>query len=130
MSSEREETGTPKLEAPLQEELRQIPRLPRGGGFRISTQNLIRIAFTAAVLIMIIVIQKPCAEHVSEFVTSYGQGSTAPAGGSAAAGSAMPHPGTVDQPREYEQITPDMTPEQVKAAIERAKARAAGSQTR
>jgi hypothetical protein len=128
VSSEGKETETPKLEAPLQEELRQIPRLPRGGGFRISTQNLVRIAFTAAVLVMIIVIRKPCADHVSGFVTSYGQGS-APAAGSAA-GSAMPHPGTVDQPREYEQITPDMTPEQVKAAIERAKARAAGSQTR
>ena len=128
MSSEREETGTPKLEAPIQEELRQIPRLPRGGGFRVSTQNLVRIVVTAAILVMIVVIRKPCAEQVSGFVTSYGQGS-APTTGSAA-GSAMPHPGTVDQPREYEQITPDMTPEQVKAAIERAKARAAGSQTR
>ena len=110
-----------KLEAPIEEELGRIPRLPRGGGFSISTPNLIRILFTAAVLVMIIVIQKPCAEHVSSFVTSYGQGS-APQSGSS---SAMPHPGTVDKPREYEQITPDMTPEQVKAAVERAKARAA-----
>ena len=120
-----------KLEAPIKEELRQIPRLPRGGGFRISTPNLIRIAMTAAILVMIIVIQRPCAEHVSEFVTSYGQGS-APTSGSQGIGSSalLPHPGTVDQPPEYVQITPDMTPEQVKAAIERAKARAAGSQTR
>jgi len=118
-----------KLEAPIKEELRQIPRLPRGGGFRISMQNLVRIAFTAAVLVMIIVIRKPCSEHVSEFVTSYGQqGSASPGSGSAAAGSALPHPGTVDQPRMYEQITPDMTEEQVKAAIERAKARAGEEQ--
>jgi len=110
-----------KLEAPIQEELGHIPRLPRGGGFKISTPNLIRILFTAAVLVLIIVIQKPCAEHVSSFVTSYGQGS-APASGSAAA---MPHPGTVDKPREYEQITPGMSEAEVKAAIERAKARAA-----
>ena len=115
-----------KLEAPIKEELGQIPRLPRGGGFSISTPNLIRILFTAAVLVMIIVIQKPCAEHVSAFVTSYGQGS-APATGSAAAGSAaaLPHPGTVDKPREYEQITPGMSEAEIKAAIERAKARAA-----
>jgi len=111
-----------KLEAPIEEELGRIPRLPRGGGFSISTPNLIRILFTAAVLVMIIVIQKPCAEHVSSFVTSYGQGSAPPPTGSAAA---LPHPGTVDKPQEYEQITPDMTPEQVKAAIERAKQRAA-----
>lgn len=91
-----------KVEAPIQEELHQIPRLPRGGGFRISTPNLIRTLLTAAILVMIIVVQRPCAEGVSSFVTSYGQGT-----------------------QEYEQIRPGMTEAEIKAAIERAKQRAA-----
>jgi hypothetical protein len=109
-----------------------VPRLPRTRGFKVSTAALVRIAMTAVLLAMIIMTQKPCADAVSGFVTGF-DGS-----GSGSAGSAapiqMPRPGTVDVPSstgsaaDYEQLRPGMTEDEIKAAIERARARAAGKQ--
>lgn len=107
-----------------------VPKLPRGRGFKLSGQTLIRIAGTLALLVMLLIMQKPCAKAVSKFVTGFGDSS---------AGSAMPRPGTVDQPStapvaddhaqdQYEHIGGNMTDAEIKAAIERAKAKAhAGS---
>ena len=100
-----------------------VPRLPRTRGFKLSTPQLVRIGLTGALLVLIVAVQRPCADSISKFVTGFGEG------GSAAA--SMPRPGTVDQPGgpgsagDYVQLRPDMTEVELKAAIERAKAKAA-----
>jgi hypothetical protein len=106
-----------------------VPKLPRGRGLRLSGMQLIRMIGLAAVLIFLLVSQRPCADAVSKFVTGFGSGSagTGSAGsngsGSSGAGSAGSGAGS----QQYERLRPDMTPDEMKAAIERAKARAAGS---
>jgi len=103
-----------------------VPRLPRSRGLALDRAAIFRIAMTLALLVMIIVSQRPCADAVSTFVTDFDNT------GSGAAARQMPKPGTVDVPADpgsasdYERITPDMTPEQIQQAIERAKARARG----
>jgi hypothetical protein len=103
--------------------------LPRGRGFKLSMPMMVRIGGTLALLVVLLMMQKPCATAVSKFVTGFGdQGS---------AGSAMPRPGTVEQPApapaadrydDYEQLGSHMSEAEIKAAIERAKAKAhAGS---
>lgn len=100
-----------------------VPRLPRTRGFKLSTPQLVRIGLTGGLLVLIVVIQRPCADSVSKFVTGFG-----PEGSAAAS---MPRPGTVDQPGgpgsagDYVQLRPDMTEAELKAAIERARAKAA-----
>lgn len=110
-----------------------VPRLPRSLGFKLSTAAIVRILMTAALLVMLLVAQRPCADSVSEFVTDFDKvGSGAPAG---QPGDQMPKPGRIDvaptvetgSAGDYETLRSDMTEEQLKAAIDRAKARAAGS---
>lgn len=106
-----------------------VPRLPRGRGIRLSRPELLRVIGLAGVLVFLIVTQRPCANAVSSFVTSFGDR------GSAAA--TLPHPGTVDLPgaaagsathpgsgaERYEHLRPGMTDAEVKAVIERARAK-------
>lgn len=100
-----------------------VPRIPRTRGFKLSTPAMLRIALTAALLALLIVVQRPCADSMSKFVTSFGDE------GSAA--TKMPKPGEVEAPSgrgsagDYEALRPDMTEAELKAAIERSKARAA-----
>jgi hypothetical protein len=104
-----------------------VPKLPRGRGMKFSKPELFRIGFTLITLIGVIVLTKPCASSMSSFVMSMdGTGSGSAGGGKA---TTMPRPDNVDVPvpEQYEQLRPGMTDEQVKAAIERSKARAAGS---
>jgi hypothetical protein len=101
-----------------------VPRLPRTAGFKISTAALVRIAMTGAVLAMIVVVRRPCADSVSSFVTDMDN--------TGSAGAQMPKPGNVDEPStvgsagDYETLRPDMTEAEIKATIERAKARSRG----
>lgn len=106
-----------------------VPRLPRGRGLRLSTMELIRIVGLAAVLGFLIVTQRPCANAVSTFVTGFdneravkqgGGSAIAPGAATGTSGSAGP---AVDLDR-YEQLRPDMTEAETKAAIERARAKA------
>ncbi len=99
-----------------------VPRLPRTRGFKLSMQQLVRIGLTGALLVLVIAIQRPCADSVSKFVTGFGEEGSA---------ASMPRPGAVEPPSgrgsaaDYEQLRPDMTEAEIKAAIERSKARAA-----
>jgi len=112
-----------------------VPRLPRGRWLRLSGPQMFRIAGLLIVLVFLLIAQRPCANAVSTFVTGFGsQGSAA---------ATMPRPGTVDLPAAagsgsaggsgleyYERLRPGMTEDEVKAVIERARARAAtGSST-
>ncbi|MDX2087978.1 MAG: hypothetical protein SFX73_09015 [Kofleriaceae bacterium] len=103
-----------------------VPRLPRGHGLKLDSAMMFRIATTLALLVMIVVTARPCADATSKFVTDFGEE------GSAGAGNAMPRPGNVDMPREprledYEVLRPDMTEAEQRAVIERAKAKAAAA---
>lgn len=114
-------SGEPESRQILTDE--DVPKLPRGRGLKFSTVELFRIGFTVIMLVAVLMMARPCANAVSGFVTSLGSGS-----GSAV--HQMPKPGTVDmpqQPRQYEQLRPGMTEAEIKAAIERSKARSAGS---
>ncbi len=104
-----------------------VPRLPRTTHFKVSPAAIFRIAMTTALLVMIVVSRRPCADAVSGFVTSFDNTPS----GSGSATVQMPKPGTVDVPQaeqgsagDYETLRPDMSEEQIKAAIERAKAKA------
>lgn len=106
-----------------------VPRLPRGRGMRLSRPELLRIAGLAILLVFLVVAQRPCADAVSRFFTSFG-------GDQGSAAAPLPRPGTVDVPGggagsdlgRYEPLRPGMTDAEIKAAIERARARArAGS---
>ena len=100
-----------------------VPRLPRTRGFKLSGPQLVRVGLTGGLLVLVIAIQRPCADSVSKLVTGLGDEGSATA--------RMPKPGTVDQPSgvgsaaDYEQLRPGMTEAEIKAAIERSKAKAA-----
>jgi hypothetical protein len=110
----------------------EVPKLPRGRGLRLSRTQLARIAMTLALLVLLVMTQRPCADAVSSFVTGFGdQGS---------AGAVMPRPDNVDLPQgsasagsgsaagdidHYERLRPGMSDDEIKGAIERAKAKAA-----
>jgi hypothetical protein len=109
-----------------------VPRLPRGRGIRLSRPQLVRIAGTVLLLVFVVLMQRPCADSVSTFVTGFG--------GSGSAAIALPRPGTVDIPvgsgstgsddqdlSQYEHLRPGMTEAEIKAVVERARVRAAGS---
>jgi len=115
-----------------------VPKLPRGRGLRLSRPQLIRIAGTLLLLVFLIVVQRPCADAVSTFVTSFGdQGSASaqmprpgnvdlPVGaGSGGAGSAGAPAGAASDDR-YEHLRPGMTEDEIKAVIDRARKKAAG----
>jgi len=108
-----------------------VPKLPRGRGFKLQGPELFRIVLTIMTLVGVILLTKPCANAVSGFVTGFGSGS-----GSAA--SQMPTPDNVTPPlagsgagsdvgSDYETLKPGMSEAEIKAAIERARARAAGT---
>jgi hypothetical protein len=128
-----------------------VPRLPRGRGIRLSRPQLVRIAGTVFLLVFLLVVQRPCANAVSTFVTGFGS-----AGDRGSAAALMPRPGTMDVPPgagtaggsaggsqvrsgsgsaagpdtldldQYEHLRPGMTDEEVQAVIERARRKAAG----
>jgi len=114
-----------------------VPRLPRGRGLKLSRIELIRVVGLAAVLVFLIVAQRPCANAVSTFVTGFderGVGSAGarstpgsgipPAAGGSAAGAATGSAGS--DLEHYEQLRPGMTDDEIKAAIERARIKSAG----
>ncbi len=89
-----------------------VPRLPRGRGLRFSTNEIVRIMVVATALVALIVLQKPCANSMSKFVTSFGE---VDAGLIDAAPVAPAIPEGV-------RLRTDMTPAELQAAIEAARA--------
>jgi hypothetical protein len=104
---------------PIEED---VPKLPRGRGITLSVPQLVRILGLIAVLVVLLVMQKPCSNAVSTFVTGFdGSGSAGAGSAGIGAGSA---PGRVE---DYERLRPGMTDAELKAAIERARVKAVGS---
>ena len=98
-----------------------VPKLPRGRGMRFSAPELFRIAMTLGFLVAVIALTKPCASAVSTFVMGFDGSGSGKGSGSAGSGSAVVDP--------YEHLTPNMSDDEVKAAIERAKAKNAAHET-
>jgi hypothetical protein len=95
-----------------------VPKLPRGRGLKLSGPQIVRIFMTLCALVGVIVLARPCANSVSSFVMGYSQGSDT---------AKLPKPDNVSPPpldlNKYEQLKPNMTEEELKAAIERSKAK-------
>ena len=93
-----------------------VPKLPRGRGLRLSRPELVRVLLLAILLVFLVATQRQCANAISGLVTGFGdQGSAA---------KTSPPSGN---PEDYERLRPGMTDAELKAAIERARARAHGS---
>lgn len=97
-----------------------VPKLPRGRGLRLNGPEVFRVLITGAMLVAVLILAKPCGDAVSRFVMGMdGSGK----------GSAIPKPGNVDIPQlpgsagDYVELHAGMTDEQVRQAIEQAKAK-------
>lgn len=78
---------------------------------KFSMAEIFRILMTAGLLVALIVLIKPCSKSVSTFVMGFGSGAGSARG--SGAGSAQVDP--------YEHLTPGMSDDEVRLAIERAK---------
>jgi len=95
-----------------------VPRLPRGRGLALSSAGIIRIVMVAVTLIAVLVLTKPCADATSKFVTGFDDTDAGVKPVDAGAAATPPPPrGTL--------LRADMTPEELKAAIEQEQAGAA-----
>lgn len=98
-----------------------VPRLPRGRGVTLNRMQLLRIVFTAVLLVVVLVLTKPCARATGKFVQSFDP----PDGGSAA--KPITKPDQIEVPGSsgvYVDLK-GLTPEQQKEAIEKARKEAA-----
>jgi hypothetical protein len=103
-----------------------VPKLPRGRGIKLTGPEMFRIVMTAGMLIVVLILAKPCGNAVSTFVMGFekkGSGSAATHAGSAAP-SLNTLPGSAG---DYVELHPGMTDDEVKQAIEKARAKRAGS---
>lgn len=107
-----------------------VPKLPRGRSMKWTLPMLTRIGLTAGLLVLLLVVRKPCSDSVGKFVTDFGSN-----GGSGSAAALMPKPGNIGLPTGsagsasgegsgYEVLRSDMTEAELKAAIERARGKA------
>ena len=89
-----------------------VPRIPRGKGWTFSMAEIVRIATVATALVAVVVLQQPCADSMSQFVTSFDQ----PDARVRVIKDAGAPIGTL--------LRSDMTPEEIRAAIEKERAAA------
>jgi hypothetical protein len=94
-----------------------VPRLPRGRGITLSRPQLIKIAFTAALLVAVIVLTKPCAEATGKFVGGFDNPDAAPASPTITRPDQLDVPGSSGV---YVDLK-GLTPEQQEAAIAKAR---------
>lgn len=94
----------------VDDDISNVPRLPRGRGLKLSYGEMVRIALTAAMLIAVLVLARPCANAVGRFIGNFDPPDAQPA---------APRP--VQVPAGYVHLTPNMTPEQIQEAINAAR---------
>ena len=95
----------------------EVPKLPRGRGLKLSGPEIFRIVMFAAMLVAIIALAGPCGRAVSGFVMRFDNKGS---GSAAAKANPAPVPSGV-------MLRGDMTDEERKQAVEKARAEAAGS---
>jgi hypothetical protein len=89
--------------------------LPRGKGLTLSMGQIVRIVMVAVALVALIALQRPCADNVSKFVTSFGEPDAAVA----------PLDGATAELPQGEMLRGNMTEAELAAAIARARQNAA-----
>jgi hypothetical protein len=90
-----------------------VPRLPRGRGIRLSSPQLFKIVFFAALLVAVIMLQRPCSEAAGNFVGQFDDRSAAKDAAPATLDPQLP-------PGNYVELKSGMTDEEIRKAIEKA----------
>ncbi len=97
-----------------------VPKIPYGRGLKLDGAMMFRIGATVVLLVLIVLTARPCANATSKFVTDFDE--------KGSASNTMPKPGNVDKLEpgldQYEKM--GGTPEEDRAAYERAMAKARG----
>jgi hypothetical protein len=88
-----------------------VPRLPRGKGLSLTGPAVFKIAVFAALLVAVIVLQRPCADAAGKFVGQFDEKAQAPV--DAATVEKFP-------PGNYVELNGNMTDEEIKKAMEEA----------
>jgi hypothetical protein len=104
------------------DDLSDVPKLPRGRGLKLSMPEIFRILLTAGMLIAVIVLAHPCGDAVGNFMSKFDDKGKTGSGAGTGSGSAGP-----PVPQHYVELKPGMTDEETKAAIAKAKAEASGA---
>jgi len=118
--SSRSRVKTHAVAGPVETDETDV-KLPRGRGFKLSTAEMFRILITLSLLVALIALTKPCSQAVSTFVMGFGSGSGSGSNAGSGSGSAKPDPYADPYADPYVRLSPGMTEEQVKAAIQQAK---------
>lgn len=92
-----------------------VPRLPRGKGIRLAGPQMVRIVMVAALLIAVIVLQRPCGEAIDNFFQSFD-----PPAQDAAPVKEAPKPPDPYEGK-YHEIKPGMTEQEIEQVIEKAR---------
>ena len=115
----------------MTEDSEPVPKLPRGRGIRLSGPEMFRILITGAMLVAVLILARPCGNAVSTFLMKFDSTGSGSAAKHAGSGSAVIAPSMNALPGsagDYVELHPGMTDEEVRQAIEKAKAKAhAGS---
>jgi hypothetical protein len=98
-----------------------VPRIPRGRGLKLSAGQFVQVVMVAAALVAVVILAKPCGRAVSGFVTGFDR----PDGGSAPATAIDAGAATAPTLPDGVILRGDMTPEELEAAIAKARAAAA-----
>lgn len=101
-------------DAQARADLEAIPKIPYARGLRLSGRETIRIAMLVSTLVLVLVMQKPCSQGISAFVTGFDTGSGAPAPTRSAP--------AVGSNGELVHLKPGMTDAQMKQQIDSARA--------
>jgi hypothetical protein len=91
-----------------------VPRLPRGKGIRLAGPQMVRIVMVAALLVAVIVLQRPCGEAIDNFFKSFD-----PPAQDAAVKEAPKPPDPYEG--KYHEIKPGMTDREIEQVIEKAR---------
>ena len=84
-----------------------VPRLPRGKGFKLSFGEIIRVGLTGTMLLAVLVLAKPCADSVGRFVANFDPPDAQPA---------APPPST-KLPAGYVHLGGNMSTQQIEQAV-------------
>lgn len=87
-----------------------MPRLPRGRGLSLSAPEILRILMFAALLVAVITLRQPCASSAGKFINAFEPPPDA--------GPTQVRPGGDIQPGHYIRLTPDMSEDEIRRAID------------
>jgi hypothetical protein len=108
----------------VSEDEEPVPKLPRGPLIRFAGPQVFRILMTIGMLIAVLVLARPCGNAMSSFIMGFDNKGSGSAAGKHAPAAQPQLPGSAG---DYVELHPGMTDDEVRQAIEKAKAKRAGS---